>query len=144
MTLAYAHPDAEPVPVLRGLDPAAVQALHAVPLIYLLHLDVPFVVNGYAWRHYYGSTAAGRLAERMIEHRLGRSKVKFLELAAAQGCTWHLARVWPVVPPRKRYDEEQRIKAMGGASRSCPSCGIIPRFVSPDGRHIKILTREAA
>lgn len=122
MTFVAVHPDLELVPCLRGLDPAAV--LLAYPdtaLVYLLHLDTPFVVNGYAWQHYYGSARPGRLADRMIAHRLGHSNVRFLQLASAQGCTWHLARVWP-----GSYREEQRIKRMGGARRRCPSCGAVP------------------
>lgn len=143
MTLLAVHPLAEPVPCLRGLDPAEVMRHYDCDLVYLLHLDVPFVVNGYAWQHYYGFTHSGKLVSRMIAHRTGTGGAKFLQLARATGITWHLARVWP-----GGYHEEQRIKRMGGARRSCPSCGIVPsaerqKYRGPDGRYIKP-PREAA
>ena len=147
MTLHAVHPSVEPIPILRGLDPALVMAAYPdIALIYLLHLDTPFVVNGYAWQHYCGSSGPGKLASRQIAHHLGTSGVRFLQLASAAGCTWHLARVWPLPPGRKRYDEEQRIKAMGGFRRSCPSCGIIPKSEAPRdalGRYAKHPRRTA-
>ena len=133
----------EPVPCLRGLDPAAVLREHPrAYLVYLIHLDVPFVVNGYAWRHYIGYCKPGRLAARMIDHRTGTDGSKFLQLCREAGITWHLARVWVVPDGKNAYNEEQRIKRMGGGRRSCPSCGIVPNAErqvhrSADGRYIK-------
>jgi hypothetical protein len=144
--LAYVHPSEEAISILRGLDPAAVVE-SPIGVVYLVHLDRPLILSGYKFGHYLGKAGPGRLQARMVDHRLGRGS-KFLRLAAHQGITWHLARVWPAT--KREYQqlminglarEERRIKAMGGASRSCPSCGIVPRaerqkFRGPDGRYV--------
>jgi hypothetical protein len=127
----------EPISILRGLDPAVVQAEHSdVPLVYLIHLDKPFRMGSFTFRHYIGYARAGNLAARMIAHRTGSKGSKFLRAARRAGCTWHLARVW-----EGDIRRERQIKNQGGASRFCPSCGIIPREVrqsyrGPGGRYI--------
>lgn len=135
MTVLYVPPQDEAISILRGIDPAQVdQAPEGT--VYLLHLDRPLIIGGYAWRHYIGWASQGRLERRMRDHRLRASGVKFLRTASAMGCTWHLARVWPGDTKRER-----QIKIQGGASRFCPSCGIIPAaerqlFRDRNGRYI--------
>jgi len=127
----------EPVPCLRGLDPAAIDLADPRGIIYLLHLDRGLlyakgqpvrayeageITSGTVFRHYIGWCHEGRLVQRMIDHRTGAQGAKFLKRARRLGVTWHLARVW--AGDRR---EERRIKTMGSARRGCPSCGIIPR-----------------
>lgn len=142
MTLLYVAPEVEPISCLRGIDPKDV-AEAPEGTVYLLHFDKRFYPNpgsSYYFAHYIGYARQGRLVARMIEHRNG-SGSKFLRKAQRAGTTWHLARVWA-----GDLKEERRIKTMGGASRSCPSCGIIPdserqKFRGPNGRYI-LLPRE--
>lgn len=133
-----AAPEAEPISILRGLDPAEVQAAYpGQPLVYLIHLDRPFRMGRFVFRHYIGYAKPGNLADRMIAHRTGANGSKFLRAARRAGCTWHLARVW-----EGDYRRERQIKNQGGASRYCPSCGVMPRserqkFRGHDGRYVK-------
>jgi hypothetical protein len=126
----------DPVPCLRGLDPALVPQEDPRGTVYLIHLDRALLfdrgqrvrlarpgedLRGHlALRHYYGHCRQGRLEQRMIDHRTSGG-AKFLRIARSHGATWHLARTWP-----GDRAEERRHKVMGGASRCCPSCGIIP------------------
>ena len=109
-----------PEGILRGLDPARVEQSPA-GTVYLLHLDIPYRAwtSDYTWSHYTGWAAQGNLVARLEAHARGRG-AKFTRRAREAGCTWHLARVWPGDPKLER-----RIKNQGGASRFCPSCGII-------------------
>lgn len=140
MTATYVSPVAEPISILRGIDPAQVEESPS-GTVYLIHLDRPFRIGGFTFSHYIGWSSRGHLARRMIEHRTGSRGSRFLRAARAAGCTWHLARTWP-----GDLREERRVKNMGGASRFCPSCGIIPlaerqllrdgtgRYVTPESR----------
>lgn len=105
---------------LRGLDPALITELPP-GTVYLLHLDTPFWSLGrsYCWSHYIGFAHPGNLIARLEAHAKGRG-AKFTRRAKAAGCTWHLARVWV-----GDHKTERKIKNQGGASRFCPSCGII-------------------
>lgn len=120
----------------RGIDPAGVEE-SARGTVYLLHLDEPFWSPGrtYRWMHYIGHARQGYLVARLEAHAAGRG-AKFTRLAREAGCTWHLARTWP-----GSYDQERKIKRKGGASRFCPSCGVIPsaerqQYRGADGRYI--------
>ncbi len=107
--------------VVLGLDPALVEELPA-GTVYLLHLNTPLraYTSDYTWGHYIGHADQGRLVARLARHEKGQG-AKFLRKALSQGCTWHLARVWTDAD----YKRERAIKKQGGASRFCPSCGII-------------------
>lgn len=136
MTTTYVPPQDEPISILRGIDPAEVDEAPQ-GTVYLIHLDRPFRLGGFTFRHYIGWASCGRLAARMIEHRTGARGSKFLSMARAAGCTWHLARVWEGSTKRER-----QIKKQGGASRFCPSCGIIPlaerqKLRDPRGRYVE-------
>jgi predicted GIY-YIG superfamily endonuclease len=111
----------EPPVLIRGLDPALVDELPA-GTVYLLHLDTPVraYTSDYTWSHYIGHASQGRLVIRLGQHARGQG-AKFLRKALRQGCTWHLARVWTDADCKR----ERAIKKQGGASRFCPSCGII-------------------
>jgi hypothetical protein len=106
--------------ILLGLDPAQV-AEAPEGTVYLLHLDTPYWSLGrtYCWSHYIGFAHHGNLVARLEAHARGRG-AKFTRMAREQGCTWHLARTWA-----GDYKTERKIKNQGGASRFCPSCGII-------------------
>lgn len=107
--------------VLRGLDPAKVEQAPC-GTVYLLHLNVPYKAwsSDYTWSHYIGWASQGNLEARLAAHWRG-SGARFTAKARRQGCTWHLARVWEGSPKLER-----KIKNQGGASRFCPSCGIVP------------------
>lgn len=135
MTTTYVHPASEVVHCLRGLDPAQVEE-SAAGTVYLVHLDRPLILGGCVFGHYIGHASQGRLVDRMLRHRSGRG-ARFLRMALRHGCTWHIARVWP-----GGYEQERKIKKQGGASRFCPSCGVVPtaerqKFRRPDGRYLK-------
>lgn len=106
--------------VLRGLDPAQVTEAPE-GTVYLLHLDTPYWSPGqtYCWSHYIGFARQGNLAARLEAHAKGRG-AKFTRRAREAGCTWHLARTWA-----GDHKTERKIKNQGGASRFCPSCGVI-------------------
>ena len=141
----------DPVPCLRGLDPALVPQEDPRGTVYLIHLDRALMfdkgqrvrlaragesLRGHmAMRHYYGWCAPGNLEQRMIAHRTGGGS-KFLRIARSHGATWHLARTWP-----GNRAEERRHKVMGGASRYCPSCGIIPAAEALRGWHGRFIPR---
>lgn len=143
----------DPVPCLRGLDPAAVDQSDPRGTVYLVHLDTGLVFpkggrirlatpaddprKVLILRHYLGWTGQGHLEQRMISHRTGASGARFLRIARRQGVTWHLARTWP-----GDRAEESRIKRMGGASRSCPSCGIIPQAEALRDGHGRFARKE--
>lgn len=119
-----------------GIDPAMVTEVQP-GTVYLLHLNTPFWSRGrtYSWSHYIGFAHYGNLCSRLEAHAKGRG-AKFTRRAREAGCTWHLARVWA---GDKKL--ERRIKNQGGASRFCPSCGIIPLadrqlFRDGSGRYI--------
>jgi hypothetical protein len=83
-------------------------------VIYLLQFDRPYRHA----RHYSGWTT--NLPERLADHAAGRG-ARRLEVVAADGIGWRLARTWIGV----RHCE-RAIKNQGGLSRSCPACGITP------------------
>lgn len=123
-------------PDIRGLDPAQVEE-SPQGTVYLLHLDDPFwsLSHTYCWTHYIGHARQGGLVARLEAHASGQG-AKFTRLARKAGCTWHLARTWP--GDRNR---ERQVKRQGGASRFCPSCGVLPlaerqQFRSTDGRYL--------
>lgn len=123
--------------VVLGLDPAQVEELPA-GTVYLLHLNTPLraYTSDYTWSHYIGHADMGRLVRRLGQHERGQG-AKFLRKALAQGITWHLSRVWTDAD----YKRERQIKKQGGASRFCPSCGIITaaerqEFRDNKGRYI--------
>jgi hypothetical protein len=84
-------------------------------VIYLLHFDRPYRHA----RHYCGWTI--NLPERLARHATGHG-ARLLEVVAAEGIGWQLARTW--IGDRHR---ERAIKNQGGVSRSCPTCGVSPR-----------------
>ena len=84
-------------------------------VIYLLHFDRPYRHA----RHYCGWTT--NLPERLASHATGHG-ARLLEVVAAAGIGWQLARTW--IGDRHR---EWAIKNQGGLSRSCPMCGVSPR-----------------
>src|SRR5262245_46408846 len=84
-------------------------------LIYLLHFDRPYRHA----RHYCGWTT--NLPERLACHATGRG-ARLLEVVAAEGIGWQLARTW--IDDRHR---ERAIKNQGGLSRSCAICGVTAR-----------------
>ena len=136
----------EPISILRGLDPADVEALGR-DVVYLIHLEIPFILGRYAFRHYIGTAHAGKFTNRMVQHRTGQGS-KFLRMAMRARITWHISRVWAVPAGQTLNGEERRIKNMGGASRSCPSCGIVPlaerqKYRGTDGRYVTIPRRTA-
>lgn len=125
-----------PEPVLRGLDPREVDEAPE-GTVYLLHLDIPLMAwtSDYTWTHYIGHARQGNLLARLEAHQRGRG-ARFTRKARERGCTWHLARVWA-----GSYDLERKIKKQGGASRFCPSCGIVTaaerqKLRDPRGRYI--------
>lgn len=83
--------------------------------VYLLHFDRPYKHA----RHYTGWAAD--LDARLDQHRHGHG-ARLLAVLKDAGIGWQLARTWP--GDRRR---ERQIKNMGGASRSCPFCGVTPR-----------------
>jgi hypothetical protein len=136
VALLYVAPPDEPISTGGRLDPAAV---HQGPAgtVYLVHLDRPFIRGRLVVRHYLGWSSQGHLTDRQIAHRTGQGS-RFLRMAMQDGCTWHLARVWEDASPRR----ERQLKIQGGASRLCPSCGVIPRDIrqlyrGPDGRYLE-------
>jgi hypothetical protein len=80
--------------------------------VYLLHFDRRFKHAG----HYVGFASAGRLDERLEEHRTGHG-ARLMEVVTAAGIGWTLARTWAGDRTRERS-----LKRQGGASRSCPLC----------------------
>jgi len=93
----------------------AAQATTGVGTIYLLHFDRPYQHA----RHYTGWTLD--LDNRLAKHAAGRG-ARLLQIAAAFGIGWHLARTWPGT-----RNLERALKRQGGASRRCPLCGVTPR-----------------
>jgi predicted GIY-YIG superfamily endonuclease len=92
-------------------------------MVYLLHFDRPYRHA----RHYCGWTT--NVPERLATHATGRG-ARLLEVVAADGIGWQLARIW--IGNRHR---ERAIKNQGGLSRSCPLCGVTPR----DDRYALVL-----
>jgi predicted GIY-YIG superfamily endonuclease len=84
--------------------------------VYLLHFDQPYRHA----RHYLGWTK--HLNARLAQHAAGHG-ARLLQVVAAAGIGWTLARTWPDVPRNR----ERQLKRMGGAARRCPLCGITPR-----------------
>ncbi|MCW2929883.1 MAG: hypothetical protein JWM19_845 [Actinomycetia bacterium] len=84
---AYVSPLEEPISILRGINPAQVEESPG-GTVYLIHLDRPFKLGGFTFRHYIGWSSHGHLARRMIEHRTGSRGSRFLRMARAAGCTW--------------------------------------------------------
>ncbi|WP_188188904.1 endonuclease [Nonomuraea sp. SYSU D8015] len=84
--------------------------------VYLLHFDRPFKHA----KHYTGWTS-GDLDGRLAEHRAGRG-ARLLAVIKAAGIGFTVARIWA---GDRRL--ERSLKRQGGASRRCPSCGVIPR-----------------
>ena len=89
--------------------------VNVVGTVYLLHFDRPYQHA----RHYIGW--ARDVEARLAAHAAGRG-ARLLEVAAAAGISWTLARTWQGTRTRER-----QIKNCGGASRCCPLCGVRPR-----------------
>lgn len=90
--------------------------MNATGTVYLLHFDQPYKHA----RHYIGWTA-GNLNRRLHQHRNGTG-ARLLEVITAQGIGFVVARTWD-----GGRNLERSLKNRGGASRSCPLCGITPR-----------------
>ncbi|MFI0451211.1 hypothetical protein [Actinomadura sp. 6N118] len=84
-------------------------------VVYLLHFTQPYKHA----RHYIGWTR--NLPARLAQHETGTG-ARLLQVVAAAGIDWRLARLWPGDRHRERA-----LKKQGGASRTCPLCGIHPR-----------------
>lgn len=82
-------------------------------MIYLLHFSRPYKGT----RHYIGQTGAGRLADRLHEHRTGRGSA-FLHAVAKAGITFQVVRTWA----RGNRDFERSLKNRKNASLLCPRC----------------------
>jgi predicted GIY-YIG superfamily endonuclease len=78
--------------------------------VYLLHFDRRYKHAG----HYTGF--ALDLERRLGEHAAGRG-ARLLEVIAAAGIGWTLARTWEGTRATERSKKRQ-----GGASRHCPIC----------------------
>lgn len=83
-------------------------------VVYLLHFLRPYRHA----RHYLGWTRD--LPGRLSEHEIGRG-ARLMQVITEAGIEWRLARLWP-----GGRREERRLKGRGGASRSCPLCGVRP------------------
>ncbi|MGW4961785.1 hypothetical protein ACWEPL_31610 [Nonomuraea sp. NPDC004186] len=84
--------------------------------VYLLHFDRPYKHA----RHYIGWTP-GDLTRRLRQHRNGTG-ARLLQVITAAGIDFAVARVW-----NGGRNLERSLKNRGGASRSCPLCGVTPR-----------------
>jgi hypothetical protein len=85
--------------------------------VYTLHLWPPFGVPGVQQSgHYSGWTHAGRLAQRLTDHALGRG-ARLTQLQVEAGGSWVLANVERGVTK----DREHQLKYRG-ASRRCSVC----------------------
>ncbi|WP_327590098.1 hypothetical protein OHA25_25965 [Nonomuraea sp. NBC_00507] len=84
--------------------------------VYLLHFDRAYKHA----RHYIGWTP-GDLTRRLRQHRNGTG-ARLLQVITAEGIDFAVARVWT-----GGRNLERSLKNRGGASRSCPLCGITPR-----------------
>lgn len=116
--------------------------------VYLLHFAAPYVPYPDAppcacARHYTGWAAGGpaQLKRRLAKHGT-LSGARLMYAVRQAGIDWELVRVWP----GDRY-LERRLKAQGGASRRCPSCGVRPRPVAvlprnADGSVARSLTTD--
>jgi predicted GIY-YIG superfamily endonuclease len=82
---------------------------------YLLRFDRPYGHAG----HYTGGTT--NLTARLADHAHGRG-ARLLAVVTTAGIGGQLAHTWGGT--RKL---ELALKRQGGASRSCPLCGITPR-----------------
>jgi hypothetical protein len=87
--------------------------------VYLLHFDRPYRHA----RHYLGWCRAGRLDERLAEHRAGRG-ARLMAVIKDAGIGFELARTWP--GPRAL---ERRLKNCHNTPRKCPLCGVTPRLM---------------
>jgi predicted GIY-YIG superfamily endonuclease len=93
--------------------------------IYLLCFSKPYKHA----KHYLGWTS--NLDARLAEHASGRG-ARLLEVVAAQGITWKLARTW-----EGDRNRERRLKQRG-KSRDCPICQArekVNTVVAKDWRH---------
>lgn len=84
--------------------------------VYLLHFERPYKHA----RHYIGWTT-GDVTRRLRQHRNGTG-ARLLQVITAAGIDFVLARTW-----NGGRNLERSLKNRGGASRSCPLCGITPR-----------------
>ncbi|RVX43346.1 hypothetical protein EDD27_6027 [Nonomuraea polychroma] len=89
--------------------------------VYLLHFDRPYKHA----RHYIGWTP-GDLNRRLHQHRNG-SGARLMEVVTAAGIGFVVARIWD-----GGRNLERSLKRRGGASRSCPLCGVTPRVTGWD------------
>ncbi|MGW0802741.1 hypothetical protein [Nonomuraea sp. NPDC002799] len=89
--------------------------------VYLLHFTQPYKHA----RHYIGWTA-GNLTRRLRQHR-NRRGARLLQVITAAGIDFMVARTWT-----GGRNLERSLKRRGGASRSCPLCGITPRVTGWD------------
>ncbi|MFI7126057.1 hypothetical protein ACIBQ1_10215 [Nonomuraea sp. NPDC050153] len=84
--------------------------------VYLLHFDRPYKHA----RHYIGWTP-GDLNRRLHQHRNGTG-ARLMQVITAAGIDFVVARIWD-----GGRNLERSLKNRGGASRSCPLCGVTPR-----------------
>ncbi|MGA4993862.1 hypothetical protein [Nonomuraea bangladeshensis] len=89
--------------------------------VYLLHFDQPYKHA----RHYIGWTP-GDLNRRLRQHRNGTG-ARLTQVITAAGIGFVVARTWD-----GGRNLERSLKKRGGASRSCPLCGVTPRVTGWD------------
>lgn len=81
-------------------------------VIYLIHFDTPLKHA----QHYIGWTE--NLSARLREHASGRG-ARIMQAVTDNGIRWRVARIW-----KGTRRKERQLKNRGGASRSCPCCGV--------------------
>ncbi|NUW30739.1 hypothetical protein HTZ77_04785 [Nonomuraea sp. SMC257] len=89
--------------------------------VYLLHFDRPYKHA----RHYIGWTS-GDLSRRLRQHRNGTG-ARLMQVITKEGIDFVVARIWD-----GGRNLERSLKNRGGASRSCPLCGVVPRVTGWD------------
>src|SRR3712207_3017914 len=86
--------------------------------VYLLHLDAPLSKKHTA-QHYIGFTR--HMPSRMVAHRTGRSRARFMQVAHERGIGFRIARIWP-----GDRTFERKLKSRHEAPRLCPICKHTP------------------
>ena len=83
-------------------------------MVYLLHFDRPYRHA----RHYTGWTRDEKSLARRVEHHRRGTGARLMEVVAAAGIGFTVARTWDDGDRNK----ERRLKNSGSASRYCPIC----------------------
>lgn len=88
-----------------------------MPIVYLIHFDMPLGNERHKAQHYIGYTGRESLTERMAKHASGNGAA-IMRAVQERGIEWHVVRTWS----NGTRGLERKLKCYHKARQLCPIC----------------------